>query len=112
MSSFFDSELVRQEMEEITRIQEEIYSHVFQFPTMDTQAKLEHVDKLSELLEKQSILYTRLCLSDDPEAKRMKENVLQSAISLGFPSDVDLNYIFSNMTKVIESMRKNLLDNP
>ena len=112
MSSFFDSELVRQEMEEITRIQEEIYTRVFQFSTMDTQGKLEHVDKLSELLEKQRVLYTRLCLSDDPDAKRMKENVLQSAISLGFSPDVDLSYIFSNMTKVIESMRKSILDNP
>ena len=29
--------------------------------------KLEHVDKLTELLEKQEIMYARLSLSDDPK---------------------------------------------
>jgi len=111
MSDFFNSKLVREEMDEISRMQEEIYARVFQFPTMDKQAKLDHVDKLGELLEKQRVLYTRLCLSDDPEAKRMKENILQAAMELGLPSDVNLSYVFSNMTKVIESMRRNILDN-
>jgi hypothetical protein len=112
MSSFFDSEFVREEMEEISRMQEEIYARVFQFPTMDKQGKLDHVDKLGELLKKQRVLYTRLCLSDDPAAKRMKENILQSAMELGFPSDINLTHIFANMTKVLESMRERIIDNP
>ena len=63
---------------------------------------------LSELLDKQKVLYTRLSLSDDPEAKRMKEQILESAKSLGFPADVDLTYVFSNMTKVLDSMKKSI----
>lgn len=112
MSSFFDSKLVREEVDDISRMQEEIYSRVFEFPSMDKQRKLEHVEKLGELLEKQSVLYTRLCLSDDPDAVSMKENILKSAMELGFPADANLNLIFSNMSKVLESMKKNIIDNP
>ena len=75
---------------------------------MDKDDKLEHVEMLSELLDKQKVLYTRLSLSDDPEAKRMKEQIMQSAKSLGFPDDVDLTYVFSNMTKILDSMKKSI----
>ncbi len=71
--SFFDSEVVRAEMAEISELQEEIYGSVFTFPTMTKEEKIRHVDLLDRLLNKQRILYTRLSLSDDPEAKEMKE---------------------------------------
>ena len=47
-------------------------------------------------------------LSDDPEAKLMKENIIKSAKQLGFPSDVDLGYVFSNMSAIIDSMKKSI----
>ena len=106
--SFFNSELVREEMDEISRLQDKVYQKVWEFPSMDKDDKLEHVEMLSDLLEKQKILYTRLSLSDDPDAKRMKNQILESAKSLGFPADVDLTYVFSNMTKVLESMKKSI----
>lgn len=112
MSSFFDSELVQKEMVNITKLQDEVYTKVFEFPTMTKQDKLEHVEKLSSLLEKQQILYTRLKLSDDPEAKKMKEEILKNASALGFSQDVDITYIFSNITKVLGQMKKAILDNP
>ena len=34
---------------------------------------------MEDLLEKQTVLYSRLCLSDDPEAKEMKKRILDSA---------------------------------
>ena len=106
--SFFNSDLVREEMDEISRLQDKVYKKVWEFPSMDKDDKLEHVEVLSDLLEKQKILYTRLSLSDDPDAKRMKNQILESAKSLGFPADVDLTYVFSNMTKVLESMKKSI----
>ena len=108
--SFFNSDLVREEMDEISRLQDKAYKKVWEFPSMDKDGKLEHVEMLSSLLEKQKILYTRLSLSDDPEAKRMKEQIMQSAKSLGFPEDVDLTYVFSNMTKVLDSMKKSIYE--
>tara|TARA_B100001057_G_scaffold432141_1_gene460099 strand:- start:283 stop:618 length:336 start_codon:yes stop_codon:yes gene_type:complete len=104
--SFFNSEIVQQEMKEISEIQDEIYAKVFSFATMNEEDKLHHVDMLEDLLSKQKILYTRLSLSDDPEAKMMKENIINSAQQLGFPPNVDLGYVFSNMSSIIESMKK------
>ena len=106
--SFFNSELVREEMDEISRLQDKVNQKVWEFPSMDKDDKLEHVEMLSELLDKQKVLYTRLSLSDDPEAKRMKEQIMQSAKSLGFPDDVVLTYVFSNMTKILDSMKKSI----
>ena len=109
--SFFNSEFVKKEMEEITELQEKIYDSVFKFPTMNNKEKLEHIEILERLLNKQQILYTRMSLSDDPQAKDMKDNIMTSAVQLGFPPDVDLTYVFSNMTNIIDNMKKSL-DNP
>ena len=38
----------------------------------------------------------------------MKENIIKSAKQLGFPSDVDLGYVFSNMSAIIDSMKKSI----
>ena len=53
-------------------------------------------------------MYTRLSLSDDPAAKEMKENILKSAIALGFEPGTDLGYIFGNMSVLVDNMRKSL----
>jgi hypothetical protein len=95
-------------MKEISELQEEIYKNVFAFATMTNKDKLEHVEMLESLLKKQQVLYTRLSLSDDPEAQMMKESIMSSARQLGFPADVDLTYVFSNMTNIIDNMRKHL----
>jgi hypothetical protein len=68
--SFFKSEVVRAEMTEISEMQEEVYKNVFKFPTMTKEEKMYHVDLLDQLLNKQKVLYTRLSLSDDPEAQK------------------------------------------
>lgn len=106
--SFFKSEIVQSEMKEIAELQEQIYMKVFEFATMSNQDKIEHVEMLEELLKKQQVLYTRLSLSDDPEAKTMKDSILESAKQLGFPSDVDLAYVFNNMTHIVDNMKKSL----
>jgi hypothetical protein len=110
--SFFDSEIVREEMKEISELQDEIYAKVFSFSSMNDHDKLEHVEMLENLLKKQNILYTRLSLSDDPEAKMMKENILKSAKQLGFPPDVDLGYVFSNMSAIIDTMKRSIREGP
>ena len=103
--SFFDSEVVRAEMTEISELQEDVYRNVFKFPTMSKEEKLFHVGLLEKLIEKQKILYARLSLSDDPEAKLMKQNIIDSAQMMGLSSDVDMNVVFSNMENMLHIMR-------
>jgi hypothetical protein len=109
--SFFESEVVRAEMAQITELQEELYNSVFKFYQMDDNGKLDHVNLLQRLLDKQKILYTRLSLSDDPEAKKMKENISKSAAMMGLPPNVDMNVIFSNMQQLIEKMKDHISNN-
>jgi len=104
--SFFDSEVVRKEMTDIQELQEEVYGSVFNFPQMNNEDKAYHIEILQELLEKQRILYTRMSLSDDPQAQKMKDNIQQSAVMMGMPKDVDMSIVFTNMEKMIDVMQQ------
>jgi hypothetical protein len=106
--SFFNSEVVRAEMAKISEMQEEIYKNVFEFSRMSKEQKICHVNLLDKLLEKQKVLYTRLSLSDDPEAQEMKSRIVESASLMGLPPNVDMNVIFNNMSKMLESMRQRI----
>jgi hypothetical protein len=106
--SFFNSEVVRAEVAEISDLQEKVYSNVFEFPRMKREDKIEHVDLLEKLLNKQKVLYTRLSLSDDPEAKEMKQRIVDSASLMGLPSDIDMTVIFNNMSKMLAVMREQI----
>jgi hypothetical protein len=103
--SFFDSEVVRAEMTEISELQEEIYGSVFKFPTMSKEDKIRHVNLLERLLYKQKVLYTRMSLSDDPEAQEMKERIMHSAVMMGMPPGTDMNIILNNMSRMLELMK-------
>ena len=106
--SFFDSEVVRAEMAEIAELQDEVYSNVFKFPRMSKEDQLYHVEVLEKLLDKQRVLYTRVSLSDDPEAQKMKKEVEEGARKMGLPSNVDLNILFANMNNMVEMMKKQI----
>jgi hypothetical protein len=106
--SFFDSEVVRAEMVEISEMQEDVYQNIFKFPSMSKEEKVKHVELLEKLLYKQKILYTRLSLSDDPEAHEMKEKISQSASMMGLPPNIDMNVIFSNMSEMLKVMKEKI----
>ena len=106
--SFFQSDIVRAEMAEISELQEEVYSNVMTFPTMDDDDKVYHIKLLERLIEKQKILYARLSLSDDPEAKQMCQEIRKSAKIMGLPAEVDMNLIFSQMSQMISVLKQQL----
>jgi hypothetical protein len=108
MSKFFDSEIIQDELKEINKLQEELYGSILTFAMMDREEKLEHIEKLTILLDKQRIMYTRLSLSDDPAALEMKENLRKSVALMGFPPETDMNLLFSSMNKTIESLKQYL----
>ena len=104
--SFFQSEVVRAEMAEIQELQEEVYGNIFKFPSLPKSDQQYHIELLERLLEKQKVMYTRLSLSDDPQAKEMKENIISSAQDMGLPTNVDMNIVFSNMEQMAQMMKK------
>ena len=106
MSNFFDSEIIQEELKEINTLQEEIYGSLLAFSTMDRDARIDKVDKLAKLLEKQRVMYTRLSLSDDPKAVEMKENLRKSVAMMGFPPETDMTMLFNSMNATIEALKK------
>ena len=108
MSEFFQSEVVRAELAEIAELQEEVYNNVFKFPTMTSEDKKYHVDILEKLIDKQKVLYTRLSLSDDPEAQQMKKLITESASMFGLPDNVDMNILFNNMSEAVGIMKQQI----
>jgi hypothetical protein len=98
--------MVQKEMDQIADIQRRIVKEIPNFFIMDTEQKLAHIDLLDELLEKQKILYTRLSLSDDPDAIKMKEQMVESAKILGFGPNPNVSNVFDSMRKTIDGLRR------
>ena len=106
--TFFDSEIVRAEMAEISVLQEEVNSNVMKFHYMNDEDKIYHIEILDKLIGKQKILYARLSLSDDPVARQMKDDIQKSATIMGLPENVDMSLVFGQMSQMVDLMKKQL----
>ena len=51
-------------------------------------------------------MYTRLKLSDDPAAIKMKENLQESVQMMGFPKGTDINVLFNGMSETINNLKQ------
>ena len=47
MSAFFDSEIIKEELGEINKLQEEVYGKLIHFHMMTYDDQIDHVDKLT-----------------------------------------------------------------
>ena len=106
MSNFFESEIIRNELNDINEIQEKVYGSMLTFGSMEREEQIEHVDMLNNLLDKQKVMYTRLSLSDDPDALRMKEQLEKSIQLMGFPAGTEMQILFDAMTKTIDKLKE------
>ena len=110
MSSFFDSEIVQREMKDIHELQTIVYNASHDYTSLSREEKIEHIENLTELLDMQRVMYTRLSLSEDSQAKKMKEDLVNSVTSLGFPIGTDVNLLFSSMENSIEMLKSHIDD--
>ena len=108
MSDFFDSDIVREELQEINELQLSIYKNAMKFGTFSRDDKVEHIERLTELLERQKVMYTRISLSDDKEAIDLKNHLQKSVELMGFPEGTDMLLLFSGMSNTIENMKSQL----
>ena len=108
MSEFFDSEVVQEELQDITDLQKELYGNMLKFGDLPEEDKKDHIELLIELLEKQRIMYTRLSLSDDPTAKELLENLKKSVVLMGFPPNTSVQTLFDTMKETIDNLKKHV----
>ena len=108
MSKFFQSELVRGDIQEMATLQEFCFRSVVNLALLNKEKKLEYFDALELLLEKQKIFHARLQLSDDPEAKSVIENMTQAVVMLGGDKELTVNEMFDDLVSKIKSFREQL----
>ena len=108
MSSFFESDVVRESLLELDELQSQLFADVMNMPFLDREGKKEHLDRMKEFLEKQKLFIFRLSLSDDPEAVEMKDKIMESARMLGLKDNQNINEFFDIMETNIKNLEKTL----
>ena len=108
MSSFFQSELVRGDIQEMATLQEYCFRCATNLALLDKERKLEYFEALRKLIEKQKIFYTRLSLSEDPEAKSVIDNMRNAIVMLGGNSELTILDMFDDLLKKITLFENHL----
>ena len=81
---FFQSEVVQKELTQM----QELYMDINRMGLMlNVKEKREQLDKMLRLIELQQTMYMRVTLSDDPEAKKLVDQVKNAASMLGMPKE-------------------------
>ena len=87
MSTFFQSEEVQSNLQDIFKTYQEIAVMSQHLPEMSKEQRIEHIEDCIFLIEKQKIFYTRLSLSSssgDAEAADMKMRINAMSNAFGF----------------------------
>jgi hypothetical protein len=108
MSDFMNSEFVQNEMDEVQRLQKKIFEDLVSYDNLDREDKLKHLENFEELIELQSILYTRMSLSDDPEAIERRETIQDFLMMMTFENSHDVHAVFADMKNTIAKLREDL----
>tara|TARA_B100001996_G_scaffold66722_1_gene48457 strand:+ start:219 stop:557 length:339 start_codon:yes stop_codon:yes gene_type:complete len=102
MSKFFESELVRGDIQEMATLQEFCFRSVTNLALLNKERKLEYFEALRKLLEKQKIFYTRISLSDDEEAKSVAANMKNAVVMLGGNPNLNIMDMFDDLLRKID----------
>ena len=97
MSEFFQSELVRGDIQEMTTLQEFCFRCAMNLSLLDKEEKLEYFEALERLIEKQKIFHARICLSDDPEAQSVAESIKKAVVLLRGNENLNPNDMFDEL---------------
>ena len=108
MSKFFQSELVRGDIQEMVELQQFCFRSAMNFMLLDYDRKQQYFEALERLIEKQKVFYARIELSDDPEAKSVKETMKQGIVMLGATPDTPMQSMFDELLDKISVMRQRL----
>ena len=112
MIKFFQSELVRGDIQEMAALQEFCFRSVTNLALLNKERKMEYFEALRKLLEKQQIFHARLMLSEDPEAKQVAENMKQAVIMLGGDKNLDVRAMFDDLLQKIDNFEAHVDKQP
>ena len=102
---FFQSEVVQQELHQM----QELYMDINRMGLMlSLDQKKEQLQKMLRLIEIQQTMYMRVTLSDDPEAKKLVQQVKNAASMLGMPPDEVGPQFYDKLKDNVHKMIKEL----
>ena len=109
---FQDSEFVQTEIKTINALQDRLAEMTMAFPELDDDEKEEYIEIVTELLNKQRVLWTRVELSkkDDPAAQKMADEVRKVMNAVGIPKDVSVSEVFGNLDQMVEALKKTVAE--
>ena len=108
MSNFFDSDVVRQSVFELEELQTKLSEDLLKLSTYDYEQRKEHLETLKTFLEKQKIFFFRVSLSDDPDALKIKEKVIEAAKMFGYSEIDGMEKFFEQLDLTIQKLEKTL----
>ena len=102
---FFQSEVVQKELTQM----QDLYMEINKMGLMlNLSQKREQLDKMMRLIELQQTMYMRVTLSDDPEAKKLVDQVKNAASMLGMPRDEVGPQFYEKLKENVRKMMKEL----
>ena len=102
---FFQSEVVQQELHQM----QELYMDINRMGLMlSLDQKKEQLQKMLRLIEIQQTMYMRVTLSEDPEAKKLVDQVKNAAAMLGMPKDEIGPQFYDKLKENVHKMIKEL----
>ena len=105
MSDFFKSEVVQKELSQM----QDLYMDINKMGLMlSLDQKKQQLDKMMRLIELQQTMYMRVILSDDPEAKKLVDQVKNAASMLGMPPEEVGPQFYDKLKDNVRKMIKEL----
>ena len=102
---FFQSEVVQQELHQM----QELYMDINKMGLMlSLDQKKEQLQKMLRLIEIQQTMYMRVTLSEDPEAKKLVDQVKNAAAMLGMPKEEIGPQFYDKLKENVRKMMKEL----
>ena len=103
---------IRDRIKTINALQDRLAEMTMAFPELDDDEKEEYIEIVTELLNKQRVLWTRVELSkkDDPAAQKMADEVRKVMNAVGIPKDVSVSEVFGNIDQMVEALKKTVAE--
>lgn len=100
--SFFQSDQVQENLQDIFETYQQIASMTSKLGSMNKQEKLDHIADCKVLIDKQRTFYGRLCLaaSEDSEAADMKTRINALSQAFGY------QHLAECMDAMVETLEK------
>ena len=106
--SFFQSDIIRGDIQEMMDLQQFCFRSAMNFVLLDDERKLDYFEKLELLIEKQKTFYFRIKLSDDPEAVSVLETMKQGIVMLGATPGTTVEQMFDELLQKVQFMKDKL----